>query len=109
MEHDLIRRSKLLAKKCMIRGHLDTGSPCPSKVKAVPVDVIEREPAVDAVPVRHGRWDDSGRYRFENGDLAIRCTGCGCSLREDEFEKFVWNYCPVCGAKMDLKGETEDG
>ena len=51
MEHDLIRRSKLLAKKCMIRGHLDTGSPCPSKVKAVPVDVIEREPAVDAVEV----------------------------------------------------------
>ena len=46
MEHDLIRRSKLLAEKCMIRGHLDTGSPCPSKVKAVPVDVIEREPAV---------------------------------------------------------------
>ena len=51
MEHDLIRRSKLLAKKCMVRGHLDTGSPCPSKVKAVPVDVIEREPAVDAVEV----------------------------------------------------------
>lgn len=51
MEHDLIRRSKLLAKKCLIRGHLDTGSPCPSKVKAVPVDVIEREPAVDAVEV----------------------------------------------------------
>lgn len=51
MEHDFIRRSKLLAKKCMIRGHLDTGSPCPSKVKAVPVDVIEREPAVDAVEV----------------------------------------------------------
>ena len=51
--------------------------------------------------VRHGRWDDSGRYRFENGDLAIRCTGCGCSLREDEFEKFVWNYCPVCGARME--------
>lgn len=109
MENDLIRRSDLLAKKCLIRGHLDTGSPCPSKVKAVPVDVIEREPAVDAVPVRHGWWDDSGRYRFSNGALAIRCTGCGCSLREDEFEKFVWNYCPVCGAKMDLKGESEDG
>ena len=51
MENDLIRRSDLLAKKCLIRGHLDTGSPCPSKVKAVPVDVIEREPAVDAVEV----------------------------------------------------------
>ena len=63
MENDLIRRSDLLAKKCLIRGHMDQRSQCPSKVKAVPVDVIEREPAVDAVPVRHGRWDDSGRYR----------------------------------------------
>lgn len=65
------------------------------------VMIAKRMPASDVVPVRHGNWDDSGRYRFENGDLAIRCTGCGCSLREDEFEKFVWNYCPVCGAKMD--------
>lgn len=65
-------------------------------------------PVSDVAPVRHGRWDDSGRYRFENGDLAIRCAGCGCSLREEEFEKFVWNYCPVCGAKMDLKGDCED-
>lgn len=101
MNNDLIRRSDLLEKKCLIRGHLDQGSPCQTKVVAITVDVIERAPAVDAVPVRHGKWDDSGLYRFENGDLAIRCTGCGCSLREDEFEKFVWNYCPVCGARMD--------
>lgn len=51
MENDLIRRSDLLAKKCVVRGHLDTGSPCPSKVTAIPVDVIERAPAVDAVEV----------------------------------------------------------
>ena len=51
MENDLIRRSDLLAKKCMVRGHLDTGSPCPSKVTAIPVDVIERAQAVDAVEV----------------------------------------------------------
>lgn len=51
MENDLIRRSDLLAKKCMVRWHLDTGSPCPSKVTAIPVDVIERAPAVDAVEV----------------------------------------------------------
>lgn len=51
MENDLIRRSDLLAKKCIIRGRLDTGSPCPSKVVAIPVDVIERAPAVDAVEV----------------------------------------------------------
>ena len=62
MEHDLIRRSKLLAKKCLIRGHLDTGSPCPSKVKAVPVDVIEREPAVDAVEVVREQNNSAGRF-----------------------------------------------
>lgn len=61
MENDLIRRSELLAKKCMVRGNLDTGSSCPSKVTAIPVDVIERAPAVDAVEVVRCRdcehWD----------------------------------------------------
>lgn len=49
MENDLIRRSELLAKKCIIRGHLDPSSPCPTKISAIPVDVIERAPSVDAV------------------------------------------------------------
>ena len=103
MEHDLIRRSKLLAKKCMIRGHLDTGSPCPSKVKAVPVDVIEREPAVDAVPVRHGRWIKRG---YACGENEYECSVC----HETEWRKSAsrMKYCMFCGAKMDLKGETED-
>lgn len=104
MEHDLIRRSKLLAKKCMIRGNLDTGSPCPSKVKAVPVDVIEREPAVDAVPVRHGRWIKRG---YACGENEYECSAC----HETEWRTSAsrMKYCMFCGAKMDLKGETEDG
>ena len=101
MEHDLIRRSKLLAKKCMIRGHLDTGSPCPSKVKAVPVDVIEREPAVDAVPVRHGRWIKRG---YACGENEYECSVC----HETEWRTSAsrMKYCMICGAKMDLKGES---
>ena len=104
MEHDLIRRSKLLAKKCMVRGHLDTGSPCPSKVKAVPVDVIEREPAVDAVPVRHGRWIKRG---YSCGENEYECSAC----HETEWRTSAsrMKYCMFCGAKMDLKGESEDG
>ena len=97
MEHDLIRRSKLLAKKCMIRGHLDTGSPCPSKVKAVPVDVIEREPAVDAVEVVRCRdcehWYSGNN---ESAPLDVCClhlivTGpedfCSCGKRKEGTEK----------------------
>lgn len=104
MEHDLIRRSKLLAKKCLVRGHLDTGSPCPSKVKAVPVDVIEREPAVDAVPVRHGRWIKRG---YSCGENEYECSVC----HETEWRTSAsrMKYCMFCGAKIDLKGESEDG
>ena len=51
--------------------------------------------------VRHGRWDDSGRYIFPGGGTAVRCTECGCALTVSEYHLNNWNYCPVCGAKMD--------
>lgn len=57
--------------------------------------------AADVTQVRHGRWDDSGRYTFPSGSTAVRCTNCGCSLTESEYRLNNWNYCPVCGAKMD--------
>ena len=58
-------------------------------------------PAADVAPVVHGRWDDSGRYTFSSGVAAVRCTNCGCALTESEYRLNNWNYCPVCGAKMD--------
>lgn len=64
-------------------------------------------PAADVAPVVHGRWDDSGRYTFPGGSTAVRCTNCGCALTESEYHLNNWNYCPVCGAKMD--GERKDG
>lgn len=62
---------------------------------------IGKLPAADVVPVVHGRWDDSGRYTFPSGAAAVRCTNCGCALTESEYHLNNWNYCPVCGAKMD--------
>lgn len=64
-------------------------------------DFIKSIPAADVAPVRHGNWDSSGKYEFANGELAIRCSECGCSLRQDEYKAYHWNYCPVCGARMD--------
>ena len=61
----------------------------------------KRQPAADVAPVVHGRWDDSGRYTFPGGSTAVRCTNCGCALTESEYRLNNWNYCPVCGAKMD--------
>lgn len=60
-----------------------------------------RIPAADVAPVVHARWDDSGRYTFPSGSTAVRCTNCGCALTESEYRLNNWNYCPVCGTKMD--------
>ena len=64
-------------------------------------------PAADVVPVVHGRWDASGRYTFPSGAAAVRCTNCGCALTESEYHLNNWNYCPVCGAKMDEGADDE--
>lgn len=65
------------------------------------LNYIDSESAADVAPVRHGRWDDSGRYTFPGGSTAVRCTNCGCALTVSEYHLNNWNYCPVCGAKMD--------
>nr|DAE57312.1 MAG TPA: RimK-related lysine biosynthesis protein, Probable-dependent amine/thiol ligase family Amino-group [Caudoviricetes sp.] len=69
---------------------------------------INSIPAADVAPVVHGRWDDSGRYTFPGGGTAVRCTECGCALTVSEYHLNNWNYCPVCGAKMDGGADHED-
>ena len=71
-------------------------------------DCIRYMNAADVAPVVHGRWDDSGRYTFPNGETAVRCTICGCALNESEYHLYDWNYCPICGAKMDECNEPEN-
>lgn len=65
------------------------------------IEILDDIPATDVAPVVHGRWDDSGRYTFPSGNTAVRCTNCGCALTESEYRLNNWNYCPVCGARMD--------
>lgn len=54
-------------------------------------------PAVDAVPVVHGRWVDAGR-----GIKA--CSNCNHGIKEHM--ACANHYCPNCGAKMDGGGDT---
>ena len=65
------------------------------------LEMIANFPAADVAPVVHGWWDDSGRYTFPGGSTAVRCTNCGCALTKSEYHLNNWNYCPVCGTKMD--------
>lgn len=49
-----------------------------------------------AEPVRHGKW-------IHNGFMEVKCNNCGNVFHELE----DINYCPNCGAKMDLN-EVEE-
>ena len=61
-------------------------------------EVIGDAPLVDAVEVKHGRWE---WYEALVNPYAL-CSNCGCGLDKRDALNFV--YCPYCGAKMDGDG-----
>lgn len=73
-------------------------SPEPYSTDAAEVlDSIRGAPTVDAVPVVHGRWNDS------YDGITPYCSVCGHSHRLMVRKP---NYCPNCGGKMDLEDEN---
>ena len=62
---------------------------------------ILKLPAVDAVPVVHGRWID-GRGSWSTSN----CSVCGWKIPygEDAYLGYT-KYCPDCGARMDEEAD----
>ena len=91
MNDDLISRKALIAE--YDRVHI--GPPGGAR------KLMEDAPAVDAVPVVHGRW----RAR----DIIAKQAGYGqryynhaeCKVNPCGLFKNAYDYCPSCGAKMD--------
>lgn len=74
-----------------------------AEIEAVQSDYIERLPAADVAPVRHGHWikDEFFSDEVNNGE---KCSQCG--------ELIGWfgnlpKYCSGCGALMDGWNEGE--
>ena len=67
-------------------------------------DVINGLPAVDAEPVRHGKWIKIPHPQHDNNYLCVyykyNCSECG-GVADDRY--WLPKYCPTCGAKMDLE------
>lgn len=51
--------------------------------------------AIEAEPVKHGRWD--GPFKVDADHVGFKCSICA------EYVVPCWNYCPNCGCKMDLE------
>ena len=69
----------------------------------------EAVPAVDVVPVRHGRWiADKEDVEWGNDLIRYRCSECKERpyFDKDKYKFVLSPYCPFCGTKMD---ESEDG
>ena len=78
--------------------------------------VIERldvQPTVDAAPVKHGRWE--GNETCDAYDVVgvktwavkLKCSVCGFVHKFIEAH-MCYEFCPNCGAKMDLEEQHDD-
>ena len=65
------------------------------------LDMVSAQPDVDAEPVRHGKWVEAEYY----DDIVYKCSACKeeFALIDGTPKDNLYNYCPHCGAKMDLK------
>lgn len=61
--------------------------------------VLESFPSADVAPIVHGKLTDNKYYVF--------CSVCGYHWYHCDGGIQEFNYCPNCGAKMDLEKKDE--
>lgn len=67
--------------------------------------LIDMQPTVDAVPVRHGEWIQLEFKSIWNNKLIV-CSECGELFLVQHVESE--HYCRNCGAKMDAQEKDDD-
>ena len=61
-------------------------------------DAIKAIPSADVAPVKHGKWMWE---MADNGWANHICSECGWTKNTDIHVYLDYNYCPVCGARME--------
>lgn len=63
---------------------------------------VQEIPAADVVEVVHGKWIHDENY--VDWAEQYKCSVCnGHALTDGDYRHKLSNYCPNCGAKMDLE------
>lgn len=67
-------------------------------------EAIEQLPS--AQPERKGQWIECDHEKWVIGVHALRCSECNGGYHlNNEMTIYYWNYCPNCGAKMEVEDE----
>ena len=110
MNNDLISRSALVSDfEDYLLMICDSGGLAAASEM---LEAVREFPAVDAEPVRHGRWKPTIRCdifgkKFVSGHACSLCgSGALCECANYDAEEELSNYCPNCGAKM-MEGEND--
>lgn len=68
---------------------------------------IDEAPTLDVAPVVHARWEEgNGEWVEMLGDWYLKSTYICSNCHEEESRKT--DYCPNCGAKMDLEVSSDE-
>lgn len=66
---------------------------------------IKRVPAADVQPVKHGQW----KTPVSVGNGIKFCSVCRNEAYWDtDYGQQLFDYCPYCGARMDLKDSDDE-
>ena len=65
------------------------------------VHILDSMPAADVAPVVHGHWETNS----DRPDTLI-CSVCKCGF--DMWKHDPHNYCPNCGAMMDIQDRGDN-
>ena len=97
---EYIEREAVLQKKTRMTEYDEGG--WGANVSVVRIEDINAIPAADVVEVVHGRWEWYKSPVCLSGDLYYRCSICGESDPWQMTTRGHANYCPNCGAKMEV-------
>ena len=85
----------------------DTGATLTANATVQVLELL-KEPVMDAVPERHGRWQYHINASNEVNTEDAYCSKCGFYVDVTtafNFNKYL--YCPYCGTRMDGKDGHE--
>lgn len=62
------------------------------------IDLLDTMPTIEAEPVKHGKWLEVE----PESDIDFYCSLCETEISTNWDYQGSFDYCPECGAKMDL-------